>query len=160
MDLIRVRPLSREIVNERLPELIALDGGIDAEGWRREQFEMELPDKYRHSRLAVLEDGGAAGFVVASRKDRHVHVHRLVVGSDHRRSGIGRRLIAAVAASALEDGLATMTLKVAARNAAAIRFYERLGFAVADRGPEQLQLSASNDGLVAGRTASGLIQNA
>lgn len=148
MELTRLEVLSEGIVASHVKELMALDHVIDAENWKEEEFRIELPDKFRYSRVALGPQGDPVGFVVASRKEDRIHVHRLAVGDAHQRAGVGRRLIAAVAASALRDGLETMTLKVPMKNEAARRFYERLGFRTLEATAEASQLVAANRDLL------------
>jgi ribosomal protein S18 acetylase RimI-like enzyme len=128
----RIEILSAAEMDRRLPELLELDREIPAEPWGPGAFLLELPEKFRYSRL-ILEGERTVGFVVASRKGSAVHVHRLVVAASARGHGHGRHLIGAVAAVASDDGLAEMTLKVAASSAAAVAFYREIGFR--DAGP-------------------------
>ena len=60
--------------------------------------------------------------------ERRGYIDGLVVASDHRRQGIGRRLMDAAAAWATEQGAAQLVLTVWAGNAAARAFYHRLGY--------------------------------
>jgi len=49
----------------------------------------------------------------------------------HRRQGLGRQVLAALLAAALEQGASRATLEVAATNPAALALYSGLGFSVA-----------------------------
>lgn len=144
----RFEALSREAVASLLGELIALDRVIEADRWGAEEFRAELPGKFRYSQVALGPGGEPIGFVIASRKGNRVHIHRLAVGEAHQGAGIGQRLVAAAAASALNDGLAMMTLKVSWANESARRFYERLGFSVLETTAQSSQLIAAIGDLV------------
>jgi ribosomal protein S18 acetylase RimI-like enzyme len=56
-------------------------------------------------------------------------VQSMWVAPAQRRLGVGRELIEAVSERARGRSLRTLTLMVTSNNEAAIRFYERLGFA-------------------------------
>ena len=55
---------------------------------------------------------------------------KLYVASEHRREGIGRRLIEHVERAARGDGSGTLVLNVAKRNQASIAVYVHCGFSV------------------------------
>ena len=123
----RLEPLSAELLEARVRDLIALDRGIEAEPWGEPEFRLPLAEKLRHSRLA-FDDSRLVGFAVASRKGDAVHLHRLVVAPSERGRGLGRDLVLAVAASGRASGLPRMTLKVHTGNRDGRAFYARLGF--------------------------------
>lgn len=57
------------------------------------------------------------------------HLTNLLVGPDHRRRGVGSRLLARLIESALAMGGRHLTLEVRSRNAEARRLYRRFGLA-------------------------------
>lgn len=57
------------------------------------------------------------------------HVTTLAVSEEHRRLGIGRKLMIELLERAKEAGMVCSTLEVRAGNEAAIRLYEKLGYA-------------------------------
>ena len=84
---------------------------------------------------AMLADDGAAGvalwspFLSTTRGATGAYVSDLWVAGDQRGSGLGMRLLAAVRdAAATEFGAVFLRLAVYDDNAAARRFYDRLGF--------------------------------
>lgn len=60
-------------------------------------------------------------------------IYSLAVDADHRRLGIGRRMIREAEQALLARGCAKINLQVRADNAEVVAFYERCGFAVEDR---------------------------
>ena len=64
-------------------------------------------------------------------KVRHIgHIIGTMVASDQQAQGVGRALLSAlVARASSDDDLHQLTLSVTASNAAAVRLYERAGFA-------------------------------
>lgn len=75
-----------------------------------------------------------------TRAREYLMVDQLAVAADHRRAGLGRRLMAAAEELARELGLARVELDVRGWNAGARAFYQALGFA-----PAQLRLGRSGD---------------
>ena len=65
----------------------------------------------------------------------HAYIHSVVVGKEHRGSGIGSELMNGIEAIARERGLQHSTLRVVIGNDGARRLYERLGYKVVDRSP-------------------------
>jgi ribosomal protein S18 acetylase RimI-like enzyme len=84
--------------------------------------------------LLARAAGGAAGFVqmyptFSSLKAARICVlYDLFVAPAARRSGLGRRLMAAAAAEAQRSGAVSLVLSTAATNRAAQRLYESLGW--------------------------------
>jgi ribosomal protein S18 acetylase RimI-like enzyme len=78
-------------------------------------------------------DGETACGIVCSFLDEEdaarAHLISMWTAPTHRRQGLGRRLVDQVLAWARSRGARTMVLMVTSNNMAAIRFYERLGFA-------------------------------
>ena len=85
--------------------------------------------------------GGPDSSVVVARRDGHVaafarmhfgdevaHLNLLAVAPEHRRQGLGRRLMEWLTATAVEAGVFRINLELRARNEPARAFYERLGF--------------------------------
>jgi ribosomal protein S18 acetylase RimI-like enzyme len=94
----------------------------------------------RDAEVFVIElDDEPAGLVVMRevRHDGHTFIHpvrqmvvdELVVARQHRRRGLGRALMDAVATRANELGLDRVVLDVRAHNEAAIAFYRAMGYA-------------------------------
>lgn len=81
--------------------------------------------------LLAEDDGRAVGFVAAKFEDwgpTTAYVTDLYVRPAWQRRGVGKALLAGVAASARERGFANVMLDVSSENRAALRFYDRLGF--------------------------------
>ncbi len=87
--------------------------------------------------VAAEVDGAIVGFVISYRAPGNVgHVITLDVAAEHRRSGIGRALMARVMDRLAENGVRRYRLEVDAANAPAIAFYESFGFKEARRLPD------------------------
>jgi ribosomal protein S18 acetylase RimI-like enzyme len=119
--------LSFELLQIHLKDLLAIDEKTLGEKWERRHFLLDLPGKWEYSVIA-FDAGKPAGFVIASIKSEGLHVHRIVVASSYQGRGLGTQLLQRVAQSALQRDISLITLRVAAQNLGAIRFYNRLGF--------------------------------
>jgi ribosomal-protein-alanine N-acetyltransferase len=101
--------------------------------WPAFAFEQELTaNRLAHYRVASLGDRVVAFGGIWLMVDE-AHITTFGVHPDHRRRGIGRRLLLALAEVALELGSARMTLEVRVSNEAAQALYRSFGFAVTGR---------------------------
>jgi ribosomal-protein-alanine N-acetyltransferase len=96
-------------------------------------------------------DGALLGFAIGHRSGSLGHVVTIDVASAHRRSGVGRALLRELVRRLEDVGARRIRLEVDLRNAAAIRFYEGLGFRESRRlrgyyGPELDGLEMVRDG--------------
>jgi ribosomal protein S18 acetylase RimI-like enzyme len=90
---------------------------------------VELQDiDLEHSRVA-LANGELAGVALLGRRGERGWVGGMGVAPEHRRAGIGRRLMEALIAGARAAGLRELDLEVLEQNAPAIALYVALGFA-------------------------------
>jgi ribosomal protein S18 acetylase RimI-like enzyme len=77
----------------------------------------------------VADDAGAVvGTVLGAWDGRRAHLYHVAVAPTQHRQGIGRALIAAIAARIWPLGVRTIHLRVAEGNDRAIAFYRSLGF--------------------------------
>jgi ribosomal protein S18 acetylase RimI-like enzyme len=79
--------------------------------------------------LVACDESGIQGFAVMQCGDERAHLSLLCVKPEQQRRGIGRRLNQWLVDSAQVAGITTIHLELRADNAAALVFYERLGFA-------------------------------
>lgn len=94
--------------------------------WPRATFAAELARQ--HSRIIVARSPGVIGYcnfwIVAD----EVHVHAIAIHPDHRRAGLGGRLVAYALDEGRRVNCAIATLEVRRSNRPAIAMYERAGF--------------------------------
>jgi ribosomal-protein-alanine N-acetyltransferase len=101
--------------------------------WPAFAFEQELTaNRLAHYRVARLADHVVAFGGIWLMVDE-AHITTFGVHPDHRRQGIGRRLLLELAEVALELGSARMTLEVRVSNEPAQRLYRSFGFNVSGR---------------------------
>jgi len=80
------------------------------------------------SAVVARRDGRIAAFAIMQFGDDTAHLNLLAVGLEHRRQGLGRRLMQWLASTAVEAGIFRVDLELRSDNRAARRFYESLGF--------------------------------
>lgn len=101
--------------------------------WPAFAFEQELTaNRLAHYRVARLGDRVVAFGGIWLMVDE-AHITTFGVHPDHRRRGVGRRLLLELADVALELGSARMTLEVRVSNEAAQALYRSFGFVEAGR---------------------------
>jgi ribosomal protein S18 acetylase RimI-like enzyme len=105
------------------------------------------------SGIVAEVDGALAGFAIGHRSGARGHVVTIDVDASHRRSGVGSALLRELVRRLEDSGARRIRLEVDPRNAAAIRFYEGLGFQESRRlrgyyGPERdgLEMVKETDG--------------
>lgn len=118
-----------------------LDGALAddlAAKWRGKLIESPDP---RTLLLVAESPAGLGGFFYAAQEtpgDAHAYLDNLHVRPELRGHGLGEALMRAAVPMLQARGYRGMHLLVSAENAAAIRFYRRLGGRVAARGVEDL----------------------
>lgn len=126
----RVYPLTLILLQEITPHLLDIDTDTLGEPWAAQNFSYELPGKWNFSFYSEIDVKRISGFLIASRKDNSVHIHRLAVAKALRARGIGKKLVETVIDKTREARLNRITLKVSKSNIAAISFYKKLGFSI------------------------------
>ncbi len=105
------------------------------EPWPEHALRQELTGN-RLARYLVAERGGRiVGYAGVWLMADEAHITTFGVLPDARRSGVGVRMLLAVAELAIALGAARLTLEVRPSNAPAIALYERFGFAAVGRRP-------------------------
>ena len=106
----------------------------------RELIEMGLTWSWTPARVQHFITGKESSVVVARREqriaafaimhfgDEVAHLNLLAVAPEHRRAGLGRRLMEWLTVTAIEAGVFRINLELRTNNEAARLFYERLGF--------------------------------
>ncbi len=114
--------------------MVALDDACFAAPFRFSRASMRSFAEAKNACVVVAASGEAvAGFCILhverSRRRTVGYVVTLDVAPEHRRQGLATDLMQAVERLAAADGCSAMLLHVHTENAAAISFYERVGFA-------------------------------
>lgn len=123
---------------EPLVEREDLDGVLHVEAesftnpWTREMYAWELQNRsVCHIYVVRTPDCRVAGFCAFWLVFDEIHINNVAVLPRYRGRGMGTALMRHVLDEARKLGARRATLEVRASNQAAVRLYERLGFAVA-----------------------------
>jgi ribosomal-protein-alanine N-acetyltransferase len=101
--------------------------------WPAFAFEQELTANRLAHYLVARMDGRVVGFGGIWLMVDEAHITTFGVHPDHRRRGVGRRLLLRLAELAIELGSARLTLEVRVSNEPAQALYRAFGFRVAGR---------------------------
>jgi ribosomal-protein-alanine N-acetyltransferase len=116
-----------------VPAVLDIERASFTTPWPTEAFQQEL----RHNRLAryvvARQAGAVVGYAGVWLMVDEAHITTFAVHPDWRRQGIGRRLLLAVIALAVDLDATRMTLEVRVSNLAAQALYAEAGFAIAGR---------------------------
>lgn len=129
-DLDRARPDDLELVVEL--EESSFD---PREQWSETAWAAELHGHDRLVWVARSGDGGLLGVISCRVVGDSADLHRVVVESSRRRSGLGTALVEQALRGCRDAGARELLLEVRADNAAALSLYRRLGFTEIDRRP-------------------------
>ncbi|HRI43889.1 MAG TPA: ribosomal protein S18-alanine N-acetyltransferase [Fimbriimonadaceae bacterium] len=110
-----------------IPAIIEIEKQSNSSPWSERSFVNELDHPYGVFLVAVA-DGRIVGFGGVWIMIDEAHVTTVAVSPDHRRRGIGKRIVSALLDAAQARGTTCATLEVRASNTAAIGLYEDLGF--------------------------------
>jgi ribosomal-protein-alanine N-acetyltransferase len=116
-----------------VPAVLEIERLSFSSPWPAYAFEQELTTNRLAHYVVARSDGRAVGFAGIWLMVDEAHVTTFGVHPDHRRRGVGRRLLLRLAELAIELGTARMTLEVRVSNAAAQALYRSFGFRVAGR---------------------------
>ena len=87
--------------------------------------------------LIAEEDGALAGYakLFQARAEQRFYLHQLYILPGHQGTGIGRRLMTVAEERARELGFDRIWLGVMIQNVRAVKWYQKLGFTVAETTP-------------------------
>lgn len=121
--------LQPEHIQQHLNQLKEIAADIPKEAWDISEYLFELPEKWHYSVIAFDEKHQVAGFIIASKKDASVHIHKYAVHPHYRSQNLGRYLLAILEKKVRQSfHLPVITLYVDKSNERAISFYVREGF--------------------------------
>jgi ribosomal-protein-alanine acetyltransferase len=101
----------------------------DPRAAREKQLREELVRTWARVRVARGPENSVLGYILFWHVADEIHLLNVAVEPAARRGGIGRALVEDLLAYARANAAAKVLLEVRASNEAAIRLYERLGFA-------------------------------
>ena len=118
-----------------IPAVHEIERASFSEPWPEHALRQELSGNRLAKYLVAERDGRIVGYAGVWLMIDEAHITTFGVLPDARRTGVGLRMLVAVADLALELGAARMTLEVRPSNQPARELYARLGFAEVGRRP-------------------------
>lgn len=130
--------VSAPLVIERMrisdvPAVIEIERLSFSSPWPAFAFEQELTSNRLAHYVVARSDEGVIGFAGIWLMVDEAHITTFGVHPQHRRRGVGRRLLLRLAEMAIELGTVRMTLEVRVSNEPAQALYRAFGFQVAGR---------------------------
>lgn len=123
----------RKMTVEDVPAVVELDQKSFSLPWPERSFRFELTENpASHCWVAEL-DGKVVGMIVVWLIVEEAHVATLAIHPDHRRQGIGQRLLAHALRQLLTDGARSSFLEVRESNFAAQEMYRKFGYEAVGR---------------------------
>ncbi|MBQ8768904.1 MAG: ribosomal protein S18-alanine N-acetyltransferase [Oscillospiraceae bacterium] len=129
-----------------VPQVAALEKLCFSEPWSENSLAGELGNPLSLW-LVALDGDRVAGYVGSQSVMGETDMMNIAVAPDYRRQGVAAALIDALVKQLKANGNHCLTLEVRASNAAAIRLYEKLGFAPIGRRPNYYR-SPREDALI------------
>ena len=106
--------------------------------WDQQWQESEFSRHFEPKNITVVSTGGKLiGYADVESKKEELYIRMLVIAPEHRRKGIGTRLLRQILGSAASRSLG-VKLQVFKANRTAKRFYENHGFRVTGETPTSL----------------------
>lgn len=122
-----------EMSREDLGAVLAIERRCFPSPWPRSAFEQELKSSYGRCLVARQTAGPARGYVMFWILQDEILINNIAVDPDHRRRGIGGRLLDTALAQGGEARCRIAYLEVRPSNESAIHLYRRRGFEVIGR---------------------------
>jgi len=128
MDLL-INITSLKYLEDNYEKFIAILKSQKNEYWARENFLKELPNKFRFSLHATINES-LVGYIIASSKNNTAYIHKFMVDRDHRGNKIGHHLLAKFYEITKQLNFNNIELTVERDNLQAIKFYQKNGFII------------------------------
>lgn len=118
----------RQATVDDIKAIDKLNRAILPENYNRKTYEVHI-DLYPTLNWVAVSDTQIVGYVLVQIEDKvEAHITSIAVDPNHRRSGIGKRLLVNTLIAAKKIRLLSCSLHVRVSNEAAIKLYEGLNF--------------------------------
>lgn len=124
----RLRTSLRAVQPGDVRALAAAEVECFEDPWPEAYFASELFAPARFQRVLVDPAGGLAAYLFTAWQYLDLHILKIATLPEHRRNGLGKRLMTIAEEHARQMAGETLTLEVRMTNTAAIKLYETLGF--------------------------------
>ncbi len=120
------------IIRKALPEdataIAEIDRICSVRPWNEQQFREEIEFPQAYTCVCESEDGAVTGFATMQTAAEFAHINEFAVHPDHRRRGLGRRLMEDLIRECSERGCGSVSLEVRGSNIPARTLYGQFGF--------------------------------
>lgn len=119
-----------------LDQVMLLELACFSVPWTKEAFETELVKNQLAHYIVIEEDNEIIGYGGVWYIMDEGHITNVAIHPEHRKKGLGKKLVQGMKNAAVHHEIKQMTLEVRKSNVAAITLYERMGFEVAGVRPK------------------------
>ncbi|MCD4795124.1 MAG: GNAT family N-acetyltransferase [Bacteroidales bacterium] len=130
----KIIAISKQFLEKNINDFIDILKDIPHEYWEKENFLAELPLKWNFSYVLLNKDL-IDGYIIASKKETKIHIHKFMIKKKLRNLGFGKSLLSHFIEETTQtfDGI---SLKVYKDNYKAINFYFKNNFYIANQSDE------------------------
>ena len=118
------------IQESNIPAILDIEKVSNTAPWSERSFKNELDHQHGVFLVGLLQ-GQVVAYGGVWLVIDEAHVTTIAVSPEHRREGIGQRLMVELLNRAKSAGMVCSTLEVRASNDAAIKMYEKFGYSIA-----------------------------
>jgi len=123
-----IKTLTKSYLQQHLNEILNIDhirmGKV--ENWTSRNFILDLPLKFQLS-LTSISDKQVIGYIIASKKEKTCHIHRIAVSAQYSDQGIGSKMISVLGNKAKSKNLKKLSVEALKKDNLK-RFYLKNGF--------------------------------
>jgi ribosomal-protein-alanine N-acetyltransferase len=117
-----------------LDQVAQIESSCFSNPWPRESFRHDLSDRRAYT-LVAKEGEKVLAYLVAYIIEEELQIANIAVRAEHRRRGIGERLLAEALSRGRKIGCRYAVLDVRPSNSAAAQLYSKFGFSLAGHRP-------------------------
>jgi ribosomal-protein-alanine N-acetyltransferase len=122
-----IEPVLEPMREPDLDEVLAIERACFTTPWSRLNFLFDLHASDAHCLVARLDER-IVGFVIGWFVLDELHIHNLAVHPEHRRRGLGGKLLRSLLGRARERGIRRAILELRVSNQLARKLYKKHGF--------------------------------
>ncbi len=111
-----------------LPDVLAIENRVFPDPWPEQAFVSDLEDPRLAFTRVARDQGAVAGYLIAWRVSRELHLTNIAVAEDFRRRGVAQALLDELYEEARRVRAESITLEVRRSNEPAIALYRKNGF--------------------------------
>lgn len=114
------------MTTDDLDEVMRIEEESFSFPWKREYFLYDL--SRAGASCLVAKNDNLLGYIIAWEIDEELHIANIAVASQHRRKGIGSKLLAEIIRRSKDSPVKKIFLEVRVSNTIAQAFYKKFGF--------------------------------